>query len=327
MATLRASLADYKTKYDFLKTLGFTGSGVNRGVTSSPRFFSPQYRKLDLSVLQIGYPRKSPREFTTRVIERMDLSNTTSTGLLRKASKFDAPPAPAPVPSAPTSSTSVHQPAAIHQSTETEPEKKSHPEPYQPKILLLADEHGKGMNKLLKNVLGNKYNVESVIKPYATLDQVLNSCTRLSKDYTKNDFVLIAAGSNDKDPLKLQSMLYYNMNKLTNTNVILCSVGLGQGKYLNERKINSTFKLLCSRFEHTSFLEIHDGRSASKLYACRLLRREVLKTSYKCKFSEYQSELSKVQDVLVNVGTQTDYAGADMDPQVFLRAKDPLTKR
>lgn len=204
-------------------------------------------------------------------------------------------------------------------------ESKSNDRPNKTKILILADQNGKGMNKILKKLLGDKFYVESVIMPYATMDQVLKSCRVLCKDYSKKDFVIIVAGSNDSDPIKLQSMLYCNMCKMENTNVLLCNLGLGMGKHLNERKVNSTFKHLCSRLACATYVDIHDGETPSLLYSCKSLHREVLGASYRSIFAEYKKS-SNAQQNLVNAETQTDIAGTNnnikINSQVFWRSEE-----
>lgn len=173
------------------------------------------------------------------------------------------------------------------------------PPPIQRRALVLSDESGRGINKILRNLLGSGYNVESVIKPDASLDNVLDSSHRLCNDFTRKDIVIIVAGCNDKDPLRLQSMLYSNLSHLANTNVLLCK--FGASKYLNDAKVSSTFKFVCSRFPHVTY--ICEDVKHSRLYAGRNILREILRVEYKQKYLQYINNLEtshkKVSDTSV----------------------------
>lgn len=75
------------------------------------------------------------------------------------------------------------------------------------KVLLLADETGRHLRERLQRILGDKYQVTAVIKPNATLEQIVLSNLSWGQKFTKNDYVIILAGSHDENVIKFQSAL------------------------------------------------------------------------------------------------------------------------
>ncbi|CAG9763481.1 unnamed protein product [Ceutorhynchus assimilis] len=66
------------------------------------------------------------------------------------------------------------------------------------KLLIISDEHGKNLDRnILKHLDNGKYRVESVIKPGAHYDSVLEGLERTIKNYNSDDYVVVVAGSND----------------------------------------------------------------------------------------------------------------------------------
>lgn len=68
------------------------------------------------------------------------------------------------------------------------------------KVLLFADENGRGLRDKLERLLGSDYSVIAELKPYASLDQVVTiHNTLLCNNLTKSDYVIILAGSHDNN--------------------------------------------------------------------------------------------------------------------------------
>lgn len=65
------------------------------------------------------------------------------------------------------------------------------------KILILSDSQGRNSAALLNKLLDYNYSVQSVCKPNAMFDDVVSDVDNLSKYFTRNDFVIILAGSNN----------------------------------------------------------------------------------------------------------------------------------
>lgn len=62
------------------------------------------------------------------------------------------------------------------------------------KVLLLGSSHGRGIANLLKEELGNDYEICSIVKPSAGLTHVTEDLVKLSSGFTKRDHIVIVGG-------------------------------------------------------------------------------------------------------------------------------------
>ena len=69
--------------------------------------------------------------------------------------------------------------------------------PRRPRVLILADEHGRDCSSVLRGLLGGHYDVSGCVKPGAGMDGVTCGVAELVRDYGKCDFVVVMAGTND----------------------------------------------------------------------------------------------------------------------------------
>jgi hypothetical protein len=71
------------------------------------------------------------------------------------------------------------------------------------KVLLPDSNHGTGLREHLHSILGEEYMVTNVFKPNATLGNVVGELKALSKDFIKDDYVIIVGAPGnilDRDP-------------------------------------------------------------------------------------------------------------------------------
>lgn len=315
---LKHTLETTNKKLEFCKSVGLHQSVPFRS-TAAPGFFSPQYRRITPNTVQGGFPRRTPTEFTNRVVEKItpiklcpielnDHVTTIQKELLPKTirSTFKANEAMASVLTQETKNT----------TNKTKPQHQSQPKR---RVMILADEQGKGMRSILQESLGSGYIVESILRPNATMDQVMKSCLSLCNNYGRNDIVIVLGGSNDKDPLRMKSLLYYNLSIMLQCKIIICKTV--NSKHLNEEMINCTFRHICSRFTHTTLLGISkkDDKKyfgkyrLNRQYACQQLFEEIIRINppqkdlTQCKISrQTQTGLPIDLPMLINVETQTE---------------------
>ncbi|KAG5870737.1 hypothetical protein JTB14_021990 [Gonioctena quinquepunctata] len=114
-----------------------------------------------------------------------------------------------------------------------------------PKILILCDETGYGLSKTFSRIYGNTFNIQSIIKPSANFENVINDVINLSNNYCLDDHIIILAGSNDFKTKKYPSLEKLNsMLKIcTNTNIILSSVPYSRNYEVNEMIYRYNIKL------------------------------------------------------------------------------------
>ncbi|KAG5860951.1 hypothetical protein JTB14_004205 [Gonioctena quinquepunctata] len=93
------------------------------------------------------------------------------------------------------------------------------------KIIILADETGRGLNKELRRRFINEYiDISSIMKPGASYDKVIDNIENLTLSFTCQDLVIVMAGKNDFSRNKYPSIRNINHKlKMCNTNVIFLS--------------------------------------------------------------------------------------------------------
>ena len=65
------------------------------------------------------------------------------------------------------------------------------------KVLILADSHGRGCGSILSQFLNNTYDISSMVKPGAGINEIVKMVRQQTAHFDENDFVVIMGGSND----------------------------------------------------------------------------------------------------------------------------------
>lgn len=328
--SLKRRLANCEKKILLYKKIGIDDLNIIRSPaqsTSSPfKFFSPQYRPINRGVKTKAIRNFSTNLFSQLDDTTFDNNSATTNPASPPGTP---PPSLTMIPSSltPPTVTPISKPTGLRkkQDTQDSAECNTDKQPVatmhvassklmssaaclgaetvdsaedklldvdQPKnkVLLLADEYGRGMRNILESFIGKDFVVTAVLKPNAPLDQILRSCGTLCKDFTKSDYIVILAGSNDTNPIKFQSFLYYYLNLFENTNVILGEIC--RSKHLNESKLNNCLKVISSQFINVKLLDLiffekHNDKYCrfDKLNTCRSIVRTILCLNYKYKCS------------------------------------------
>jgi hypothetical protein len=95
------------------------------------------------------------------------------------------------------------------------------------KVLLLGSSHGRGLREHLHSILGDEYMVTNIFTPSATLGNVVEELKELSKDFTKDDHVIIVEGPGNSLNYKIENDINSIAKNSTHTNVVF--VGLLEG--------------------------------------------------------------------------------------------------
>jgi hypothetical protein len=77
------------------------------------------------------------------------------------------------------------------------------------KILLLGSSHGRDIGPMLQTHLGTEYEVTSIFKPNAPLENVVEDLANLGKDLTKKDHIIIVGGPGNS----LERNCHYSIEK------------------------------------------------------------------------------------------------------------------
>lgn len=130
------------------------------------------------------------------------------------------------------------------------------------KITLLSDSHGRGLRHMLQARLGEKCEVLSVVKPNATLENVVCGLDQEISGLNSNDHLIVLGGTNnvhDQTDYDVKPFVKELAHKTQNTNVILCTVPLRYDKpHLNKkiRKINIDLIIESLKYEHIKIISL-----------------------------------------------------------------------
>lgn len=203
------------------------------------------------------------------------------------------------------------------------------------RLLLLCDQMGYGLGKILRSKL-NGYLVQVIIKPYACYSGVVESVRQLTAEFTKDDTVVVLAGTNDFRNGKYPSFKELNdsIKHCTHTNIMLVAVPFISGEARLNRyihKFNVGLLGYTQKLDHfaeacVSFLDVNGGSAGLMLKKHEIVAKMVkmLKSgrnfavknlTFISTVSDSESEKTEIQLVAdsgeVNAGTSTDQAGSD----------------
>lgn len=187
------------------------------------------------------------------------------------------------------SNEAIFQPIITHNKSETVTKcfnKSCRPATTKHQVLLLADETGRGLRNILETFLGSEYSVVSILKPRASLSDLLtNEIISLAKTFNKNDYIIVLAGNHDDNTNNFQSVLHKFINLSTNTNVLYGKIP--ENNDMNQYK-NKVVEIICSDFVNVRLTDLCYFRSnlLDKRDTCRAIVRDmiVLNIRYKKNF-------------------------------------------
>lgn len=198
--------------------------------------------------------------------------------------------------------------STINKSNETCNKKK--------RVIIIADNNGRGLRSTLQKLLGESYVVTSFVKPNASIGEVVNSMKTEILNLTDYDCVILIGGSNEKYPEKLNIDLNVFLSSVSNTNVIVCEVP--RNNYLNVKKLNYYLKFICKTYSSVAFLDLDYSRSIPKrhhftVHLARCLLKEILCINYKITMKYYQASVrnqncKSYRDIGTNTISETNCA-------------------
>lgn len=109
-------------------------------------------------------------------------------------------------------------------------------------VQLLKARHGKPQ----------QYNITSFVKPGATTQEILSTCTSLKP--TEKDKIILSVGEHDKNPTQAMIELGATIKQFTKSEVIVLNVL--ESDFLNEHKLNSSTDIICNNFHNCTHLNV-----------------------------------------------------------------------
>lgn len=179
------------------------------------------------------------------------------------------------------------------------------------KFIIIADQQGRNIRKLLQELVGPNYSVNCFWKPGARMQEVLGTCKTAISELTENDFVIILGGINDCHPREFQFCVREFCKYTTHTNVIFLEVPYNN--VLREEKLNYDLRFTCSDFVNVRYIDMNysrffPSRNLFVVNICRSILREIVRNEYKTKLSFYYKKTLKQQkeSKTTNKSTQTE---------------------
>lgn len=156
------------------------------------------------------------------------------------------------------------------------------------KVIIIADEQGKGLQHCIQSLLGEKFAVCCFWKSGAKMLDVLNSYKTEIMSLSKDDYVVVIGGTNDNNPSEFKTAIATWLNFVNTTNIMFCEVPFN--KALNEYMLNQVITQQCKQREHCTFINLnYTNRRIPKrdnfIYnISRYIFREILRTQNYCKY-------------------------------------------
>lgn len=194
------------------------------------------------------------------------------------------------------------------------------------KIVVIADQQGRNVGRILQTLVGPKYDVLCLCKPGAQLKDVLEWQNDIVLSLGKHDYVIILSGSNDRNPHEFLFNLRNWLKQVPHTNIIMPEVPFNY--YLREQKLNYELRFICKRFKNVSYVNMDYTRFRPNRYffslnLCRSLLREILHNEYKIKALTHQQKINKVNTWHVEKSTQTDLNMAyQPEPNILITSEE-----
>lgn len=134
-----------------------------------------------------------------------------------------------------------------------------------------------------------KYAVNSLVKPYASSEEIINGLD--VTDIGERDKVIISLGESDNNPNDTKYSLLKTLKTLCNRSVIVLAAK--HNPYLNEQMLNKELELICKQFPKCSFLNIYDNCLYYGFrYLCRKINFIVDCLDYNCKFLNFKNHFN-----------------------------------
>lgn len=314
---LKNTLDTYKRKVEMYKSVSFDEFRSKFNKLPALKYYTPQPKQY--YNIQSGYPRRCPIELTqkqmvTKVVidDKLDERDSTddSPNSVRNVDMATVLPTTDVINKSSTNGRDAKEQNVIVDQLISNNVTKG-------RVLIYGDEKAQGICGKLQNKLGSDFLVKSNIKSGAFADNVLKSSLNDCRDFKKSDYVIIMLGTNDNNPLLLQSILYFHIHNLGHTNIILCNNN--RNLNLNENKVNDLFKHIAQSFSYVHYIETRNYErgfvsTITRSELTQLFLREILRLQYKTDQENYKKQTKKSKllknmggnMMMMERGTQTD---------------------
>lgn len=190
---------------------------------------------------------------------------------------------------------------------------QKHDKNYNRNIVILGDQQVSGLSSDLlqsrKGTWNDTYKISAIVKKDASSSEVLASIDNLG-GLCKDDKVVLAVGANETNPFSVINALSLNLNKLSNTNVLILPVVRNES--LNIDLLNSYIDSIAKLHSNAIFLRPNELKLRVqynyniKQFYCALLNYAIDYEDYKNKYLVKKTQhITRFRFTDINVKTKT----------------------
>lgn len=163
-------------------------------------------------------------------------------------------------------------------------------------VHILGDEQIIGLSSAIAKSRAGKWNDDyqpnAFIRSNADSYHVLSFCDNVKQVASKDDIVVLCAGSHDSNPAKFNINLSIALDKLSHVKIVYVLPVLFNS-HLNERLLNNNIRLITQNFRWCKFIEINTSIKSQRSY----INHVCLKLNSLIDFVRYESEYLHVKHV------------------------------
>lgn len=158
------------------------------------------------------------------------------------------------------------------------------------KVLIITDQRGYEIQKVLQTLLGSRFKVFCFSKPGANMTNLVSTLPQEMDTLTKDDFVILLGGQFDNNPNELKISLQNWIYRTNKPNILICQTPYN--KHLNEEKLNYEVKHICTMFPNSLFVDMRyesyvpNKRRISK-HISQTILKDILHLKYKMEYQIY----------------------------------------
>lgn len=202
-----------------------------------------------------------------------------------------------------------------------------------PKLLVLSDSHGRGLQKFLNRMCSDYFDLQIFFKPNAKLDQIVADIENLTHCFSHKDFIIIIGGTNDKNHLNIEKTITKIANICFRTNVVISlvpyrydTISANKNIYNGNQKICNAVKRLQKYNSNIGLFDINNEMAVSDYTKHGLHFSDSGKKKVCCNLWNYIRQWTKSYNDNCNL---IDVLGLYSSPKVtisddnFKKATDP----
>lgn len=177
------------------------------------------------------------------------------------------------------------------------------------KLIIVSDQRGKTLGMCLNDVYGEYLDIFCYTMPGSSTKELLRSARNLNLKLSKDDFIALITGVNDFNPNEIFCNLYYSVQELQNTNVLLSQIPYN--RYLNTMPLNDMVKFIASQFVNADIIDC-PNKYQNNMFLGNLAKSIIHKVACSLYNSTFITQMI-LQNVKKTIKSSTDKASMETE--------------